>query len=261
MSIQAWSRDGILYEVHDYEPGPASELPRHAHAEYQLSVSFGFPGEYRYRGARHFVPTAALTILHAGEAHVVRDPRDRDAPGRHLMMYVAPSAFRPEPLFRDPVIRDAGLVRLAVATHASSSEPGLRYDELWAEFMARLLGLRDDRPPRGAHAAVARAKAHLEERYDDRVPLRELAEVAHLSPYRLNRVFRDQIGVPPHRYQLNLRIDRAKALLARGEAIAATAAAVGFADQAHLTRHFHRLVGLPPSRYGKILQDSHNAPA
>jgi fermentation-respiration switch protein FrsA (DUF1100 family) len=64
MSIQAWSRDGVLYEVHDYEPGPASELPRHAHAEYQLGVSFGFPGEYRYRGARHYVPTAALTILH-----------------------------------------------------------------------------------------------------------------------------------------------------------------------------------------------------
>jgi AraC-like DNA-binding protein len=260
MSIQAWSRDGVLYEVHDYGPGPASELPRHAHAEYQLSVSFGFPGEYRYRGGRHYVPTAALTILHPGEAHVVRDPRDRDAAGRHLMMYVPPPALHGA-FFPNPVIRDVHLARLAVAFHGASREPGLRHDELWAELATRLLGAREDRPPRRARAAVARARIRLEERFTDRVRLSELAEAAHLSPYRLNRLFREEIGVPPHRYQLSLRIDRAKLLLARGEAIAATAAAVGFADQAHLTRHFHRLVGVPPGRYGKNLQDRHGSPA
>jgi AraC-like DNA-binding protein len=106
--------------------------------------------------------------------------------------------------------------------------------------------------PRGARAAVARARAHLEERWDDSVRLRELADVAGLSPSRLNRRFSAEVGVPPHRYQLDLRVDRAKQLLAGGESIAATAAAVGFADQAHLTRHFRRRVGFTPGRYRRI---------
>jgi AraC-like DNA-binding protein len=251
--IGAWQRDGILYERHEYAPGPAGELPRHAHAEYQLSLTHGFPGEYRYRGARHFVPVGSLTILHPGEAHVVRDPGDRDTAATYLMMYAElPGA----PFFREPVIRDRGLVRLFAALHAASRDGALLQDELLAELCARLSG-RSDRAPGGARAAVARARSHLEERYDERVRLADLAAVARLSPYRLNRLFREEIGVPPHRYQLDVRVDRAKALLARGERIAAVAAAVGFADQSHLTRHFHRLVGLPPSRYvGKNVQDT-----
>jgi AraC-like DNA-binding protein len=252
--IRAWERDGILYERHDYAPGPAGELPRHAHAEYQFSFTHGFPGEYRYRGASHLVPVGSLTILHPGEAHVVRDPGDRDVAATYLMMYVEPPALGGEPFFPNPVIREARLVRPFVALHAAGRHAALLHDELRAELFARLLA-RADRPLRGGRAAVARARTHLEQRYDERVRLHELAEVAHLSPYRLNRLFREEIGVPPHRYQLDLRIDRAKALLARGESIAAVAAAVGFADQSHLTRHFRRLVGLPPSHYGKNVQD------
>jgi AraC-like DNA-binding protein len=250
--IRAWERDGILFERHDYAPGPAGELPRHAHAEYQFSYSAGFPGEYRYRGARHAVPVGSLTILHPGEAHVVSDPYDRDVPATYLMMYAEPEALPGRPFFSQPVILDAALVGLYVAMHVAG---GLAHEELRAELFARLCG-RSDRRPRGARAAVARARAHLEERYGERVRLQELAEVAHLSPYRLNRVFREEVGVPPHRYQLDLRIDRAKLLLARGQPIAAVAADVGFADQAHLTRNFSRLVGLPPSQYGKNVQDS-----
>jgi AraC-like DNA-binding protein len=267
--IRAWVADGVLYEAHDYEPGPAGELPRHAHAEYQLGLSFGFPGEYEYRGARHFVPVDTLTILHPGEAHVTRDPGDRDVAARYLMMYVPAAAFEaPEPFFGDPVVRDRRLVRLATALHAASRDPALLHDELRAELLARLLERvrrGDDRPPRRARAAVARVRAHLEERSADHVGLRELAEIAHLSPERLNRVFRAEVGVPPHRYQLDLRIDRAKRMLARGDGIAAVAAAVGFADQAHLTRQFGRLVGLTPGRYraehGKNVQEPLASPA
>jgi AraC-like DNA-binding protein len=269
--IRAWLTDGVLYEAHDYAPGPAAELHRHAHREYQLGVAYGFPGEYHYRGARHFVPVGAMTVLHPGEAHVVRDPHDRETPARYLMMYLPAEAFQGrQPFFRDPVIRDARLVRLFARLHAAShdGELVLLHDELQAELMARLLeeerrARPADREPRGAHAAVARARAHLEERWDDSVRLPELADVAGLSPYRLNRLFRAEIGVPPHRYQLDLRVDRAKQLLARGESIAAAAAAVGFADQAHLTRHFRRRVGFTPGRYrlieGKNVQEA--APA
>jgi AraC-like DNA-binding protein len=265
--IRAWSRGNVLYERHRYAPGPAAELPRHAHAEYQLCAAFGFPGEYHYRGARHPVPTGTLTVLHPGEAHVVRDPYDRDAAATYLMMYVAPGRFaevasqvagrvEPEPFFGDAVLRDPDLVRLFVALSIASrrAQPGLRVDELLVELLTRMVerhaGVRrNDRRPRRAHAVVARVRAHLEERYHEPMRLRDLASMVHLSPHRLNRIFSEQVGVPPHRYQLNVRIDRVKRRLALGEDIATAAVAAGFADQAHLSRHFRRLVGLPPGRY------------
>lgn len=268
-SIRAWAAEGILYEAYRYQPGPAEELPRHAHAEYQLALSFGFPGEYEYRGARHRVPVGSLTVLHPGEAHTVRDPRDRDAAATFLMMYVPASAFERQPSIAEPVICEPSLVRLATALHAASRDDDevLRHDELRAELLARLgerasSAREGERRSEGVRHGVARARRHLEERSAERVRLGELARVAHLSPHYLNRVFREQVGVPPHRYQLGLRVDRAKALLAAGTSIATVAAAVGFADQAHLTRHFRRHVGLPPGRYrGKNVQDRLPVPA
>ena len=268
-AIRAWSNEGVLYEAYRYAPGPADELPRHAHAEYQLALSFDFPGEYEYRGARHRVPVGSLTVLHPGEAHAARDPRDRDVDATFLMMYVPASAFERQPFIVEPVIRERSLVRLATAVHAASrnDDEVLRHDELRAELLARLAerggGARgDDRRPKSARHGVVRARRHLEERSAERVRLEELARVAHLSPHYLNRVFREQVGVPPHRYQLGLRIDRAKALLAGGTSIATAAATAGFADQAHLSRHFRRHVGLPPGRYhGKNVQDDLRAAA
>jgi AraC-like DNA-binding protein len=254
-SIRAWAADGILYEAYRYAPGPAEELPRHAHAEYQLALSFGFPGEYRYRGARHRVPVESLTVLHPGEAHSVHDPHDRDTAATFLMMYVPARAFERAPFLTEPVIRERSLVRLATALHAASRDGAgvLRHDELRAELLARLAERAGVAPEgaAGARAGVVRARRHLEERFAERVRLGELARVAHLSPHYLNRVFREHVGVPPHRYQIGLRVDRAKALLAGGTSIASAAAAVGFADQAHLSRHFRRHVGLPPGRYGQ----------
>jgi AraC-like DNA-binding protein len=268
-AIRAWATDGILYEAHRYEPGPAEELPRHAHAEYQLALSFGFPGEYHYRGARHRVPVESLTVLQPGEAHTVRDPHDRDATATFLMMYVPAPAFERPPFLPEPVIREHSLVRLATALHAASRDHDdvLRHDGLRAELLARLgergRGAHDDgRSAPAVRHGVQRARCHLEERFAERVRLGELARIAQLSPHYLNRVFREQVGVPPHRYQLGLRVDRAKALLAGGASVASAAAAVGFADQAHLSRHFRRHVGLPPGRYhDKNVQDGRRTPA
>jgi AraC-like DNA-binding protein len=55
----------------------------------------------------------------------------------------------------------------------------------------------------------------------------------------------------PHAYQTKIRIRRAKSLLHAGLPITAVAAEAGFYDQAHLTRHFKRIVGLTPGRYLK----------
>jgi AraC-like DNA-binding protein len=70
-----------------------------------------------------------------------------------------------------------------------------------------------------------------------------------MSPYALLRAFRDETGLPPHAYLNQLRARLARRLLDGGLAPALVAAEAGFADQAHLTRHFKRVVGVPPGSY------------
>ena len=107
--------------------------------------------------------------------------------------------------------------------------------------------------PRGGHehAAVRRARAYLAERWADQVSLAELSSVAGLSRFELARRFRADIGMAPHTFQIDLRIGRARRMLAAGEAPAAVAASCGFADQAHLTRTFRRSVGVTPARFAR----------
>ena len=97
--------------------------------------------------------------------------------------------------------------------------------------------------------AVQQTKRFLDEHYAERVSLVQLAQLMGLSAYHLNRSFRRKFGMPPHEYQLQLRILKAKSFLRLGRAISETALLVGFADQSHFTRHFKRSVGVTPGKF------------
>lgn len=57
------------------------------------------------------------------------------------------------------------------------------------------------------------------------------------------------MGVTPHQYILQRRIEKAKYLLQQGKlSIAEVAATVGFCDQSHFTRYFKRIVGVTPKQ-------------
>lgn len=253
-------------EAHLYGSGRAGETPTHAHAEYQICLSLNFPGEYRYRGASHRVPTGSLSIIHPGEVHTSRDPFDRPAATAYRLLYVPPELIGRVagelsrrhahlPFFADPIVLDAALAGNLLAIHRASRRPAARLgaDSLLLAFLSRLVqrGGVPARtlPPAREHRAVRLARAYLEERFDLPVSLSQLAEVAGLSPFYLTRVFRAQVGMPPHAYQLAVRIGRARKLLAQGCRPAQVAAETGFADQAHLSRHFRRFVGTPPGHY------------
>jgi len=178
------------------------------------------------------------------EPRVVHDWAERDGSVPRAARWV---------VFRDRALRGA----LERAHDSLAAEPtgGLAVDEAVLGAVAALRphlrpGHADrERKHRAEHAAVRRARGHLYERWDQRVTLAELAAVAGLSRFELVRRFGEQNGVSPHAFQTNLRVDRARGLLAAGESPAAVAAACGFADQPHLTRVFKRAVGVSPGRY------------
>jgi AraC-like DNA-binding protein len=100
-----------------------------------------------------------------------------------------------------------------------------------------------------APGAVAVVRDLLADRMTDPPSLAELAELTGLSQFALLRAFRGATGLPPHAYLNQLRVRQARLLLDGGRPAAEVAALTGFADQAHLTRHFKRVVGVPPAAY------------
>lgn len=97
---------------------------------------------------------------------------------------------------------------------------------------------------------VRRAMAYLRERLGDAITLDDLAAHAELDKFHLCRAFRAQIGLPPHAYLTHLRIAWARELLQGGLRASEVATRVGFYDQSQLNRHFRRIVGTTPARFG-----------
>lgn len=93
---------------------------------------------------------------------------------------------------------------------------------------------------------------YIQTHLDQDVKLTNLAAIAQLSPYHFLRLFKQRLGVTPHQYILQCRIDRAKHFLQHSElSIADIARRVGFCDQSHLTRHFKRIVGVTPRQLSR----------
>lgn len=137
----------------------------------------------------------------------------------------------------------------AVAARAPASEQQARLDA----FLDAAGATPATVPARGPSVPVSRARAFLDERFADPVHLDDLERVAGLSRFYLVRRFRSEIGLPPHAYQLALRIDRARSLIGDGVALHDVASRCGFTDQSHLTRHFRRAVGVTPGAYARAL--------
>ena len=117
----------------------------------------------------------------------------------------------------------------------------------WASVGEAVRGSRGGLPGRKLRAVLEYIHQHL---VTD-LTLRDLAAIAHLSPYHFARLFKVSTGLPPRQYVIARRVEWAKQLL-RGEddlTLAQIAARAGFCDQAHLTRHFKRFVGVTPKRF------------
>jgi AraC-like DNA-binding protein len=274
--VRAFSHGGVLLESYRYAPGHAAETPRHSHSDYQLCFSPNFPGEYRYRGESHAVPVGSLSVIHPGEIHSAHDPRDREILAEYRMVYVKPPVFQRVaaeitghekglPSFPVPVVLDEHLARSFLGMHmvlegsASALEKDSRLLSVLSEFVVRWASERLSPKRLGNEPrAVELAREYLEDDPAGNVSLEELSRIASLSPYHLCRVFKKEVGIPPHAYQINVRLDRAKNLLLRGWPISEVVRQSGFYDQSHFTHSFKRLVGVTPGSYAKnskIFQD------
>jgi len=169
------------------------------------------------------------------------------------------SSLAPRLFFEDSTLLETAL-KLAALIESGGSEH--RYAEALGVVLAhevmRMNASRDSAlaPINGGLAAWQRRKAvaYIEERLAESISLAELAQLVGLSACYFCRAFRQSFGMPPQRYQLAQRVERAKALLAKHAAsVTDVGLAVGYNDASAFCTAFRRLTGLTPSAYRRSL--------
>lgn len=237
---------------------------RHTHDGYAIGIIEAGTEEFFYRGATHQAHAGELVIIHPGEVH---NGHAGEAAGWcYRMLYPAVDlvmqaaeevgAAASEPYFQ-PVISDRALVNQFRHLHQTLENSDSQIERqsrllIWIGRMIQRYGERCGYHPSGQKVTgleIRRAQDYLHSHYAEPVSLEQLADLAQLTPMRLLRGFRRVTGLPPHAYQVQLRVRQAKQLLAIGLPIVQVAAETGFADQSHLNRHFKRLVGVTPGQY------------
>ncbi|MBD1998577.1 helix-turn-helix transcriptional regulator [Oculatella sp. FACHB-28] len=265
-TVKAWQVNDLLLELYHYVPGSIEPIPKHSHEDYQIGFSSDSIGEYFYRGTCHHVPMESFSILHTDEPHKSREVTWFDTPCSFWMLYIKPNLFyevteqligcSTMPFFKHPVITDCDLATkfLQFCGAIEQRVSRLEQESLQLSFLSSLIqryaDVQDSSQLIGKQQhQIKQIREYLEEHLEENVSLEYLAQMVNLSPYYLNRVFRKEVGIPPHKYQIQVRIDHAKALLQQGLSVKQVAEQLGFADVSHFTRHFKQLVQVTPGQY------------
>ncbi|MGH8028094.1 MAG: helix-turn-helix domain-containing protein [Pseudoxanthomonas sp.] len=159
----------------------------------------------------------------------------------------------------DPVIRNL-LLAVLPALKDPASVSALFVDHVAfaiTAHVAQAYGGASDRSKasRGGLAAWQErlAKDLLDAAVDTDISLSRLALECSLSTRHFARAFHQSVGMPPHRYLLKRRIDRAKQLLQFSrQSLSEIATACGFADQSHFTRVFRAAVDMTPGAWRRL---------
>jgi AraC-like DNA-binding protein len=237
----------------------------HMHDFYAVSLNFGGQGAFYCRRALRDAMPGTCNLIAPGELHTGQAASDDGWTYRNLYIETALMArllqsldWRrpPDVRFKFPLVNDAVLAtRLAqVFASLSASNSLLQNESLLLSVVARLAtdhfvpgqSLRD---PGYEHAAVRRIRKWLDAHPEQNASVHSLAAIAGLSPYYLVRAFHKHVGIPPHQYQKNVRVLRARKLLKSGATISEVAYLAGFCDQSHLNRCFKTTLGVTPGKY------------
>ncbi len=233
------------------------------HERYAVCACRKANASWRYRGSEYSLQDHDVMLLEPGEIHRntwVHEPADFKVVLIPLELFVDAAKELGQPLaphFRLALV-DGFKSRLfnAVYRLGEAIENGATILEQQCRFVVcvrLLLEQAEQRPPQdpigNAHRAVERARIYLREHYAEPVSLAELANLTRLSRFHLVHAFTRYAGLPPHAYQIHIRIERARAMLLRGIPPVEVASIVGFADQSHFNRHFKRIWRVTPSRY------------
>jgi AraC family transcriptional regulator len=262
---------GITVESHCI---PSLEMPEHYIEGHRLMVHVGAPTVFEWKeGDRWRQTTLKLgdfCLQSHGETNAPRWQNDLEFLAIALDPDFVNEIFRdtkaPEKISFQPQRGQVDPIITQFATRFKAElESGHYGGELYSEsmglaFALHLLEHHGDRTlkltrPRGKLSALQLRQIieYIHEHLTHEISLVELATQANLSAYHFTRLFKQSIGLSPHQYVLQNRVERAKKLILISKTLSLTEVglAVGFYDQSHFTKAFKQVVGVSPKVFAK----------
>lgn len=243
-------------------------FPKHFHESYGIGLSDRGTGVIHCQGTKYTTPPGQLIFFHPGEVH--SGYANEQEPWTYRMMYLditlvskvlegySPTVSFPETTFCNKAIAAAFILTHDLFTQSAST---LEHEAFLHNFV-KLLVQQTKNQSRTEQTVrdfktVKLVREYLEENYRDNISITTVANLTGLSPNYLVTAFRREVGIPPHSYQTQVRVQRAKYDLHTQKPLAQVAIDAGFCDQSHFNRCFKRLVGVTPGYYreSNFIQD------
>lgn len=242
------------------------------HETYTVATMDDGMGEYACGNEIRRTAPGDVTIWEPGDLHRVRRI-DNDA--KHGLSVASVRAFLFEPSLVYRAAEECGVPGTALhvrereqsapqvfrrvsALHDALQRPASRLEResrLAGVLEALVRNWLDHRPsprrPDPQRRAVRRAADYLIANWSRPVTLEELVLEAGVNRFTLLRAFSREVGCTPHAFLVQVRLAKARRLLARRTPPALVAALTGFSDQSHMIRSFRKAAGVTPGRYLK----------
>jgi AraC family transcriptional regulator len=259
--VQATSHDRVEYSFRS---------PVHLLAAYEHGARR--EGESYVEGlSRSTLRDVAKKLTFAPAGHEYREWHDPRTPTGVTYFYLDPaelqaefdedaSEFTPRLFFEDPTIWSTA-AKLRQAIQSPRIESRLYVEALGVVLIHELIRLNRGAPRAEVHIRGGLATwqervvtGYIDEHLSDQIPLAMLAQLVRLSTYYFCRAFKQSFGVPPHRYHIQRRIERAKILLAgRKHSVTEVGLTLGFSETSSFTATFRKITGQTPSSYCRSL--------
>lgn len=240
------------------------KFPPHLHDEFAFGViERGAQSFQDGHGQRTIMPQGTICIINPGQMHEGRPASDI---GWDYRMIYVPTAGLAAALkgadleiesglyFPDTVIDDPDTLRLLHEAHVCSESADASRLEKASRLTQAIYQLalrhgqtkRPTQPHSPVPGIVKRAREYIDAHVSDNPSLDAIADAAGMSPFHLLREFKKAIGVAPHAYLMQRRVERAKHLLLQNQTLRQVSIEMGYSDQGHLSREFTRFFGVPP---------------
>jgi len=278
--LRSWAefeRDHFPITVQRWYPQPPSAL--HTHDYFEIVVIQRGRGTHVTEGEEYTVTAGDVFVIGGQRSHLYCDAEDlwlvdimyfpdkvilpardlRTLAGYHALFTLEPT-YRKLHSFESRLrlsILDLGTVnRLIDILEKELVEKVPGYTVMATTFFLQLVTtlsrMYDQAPdlPSRELLRLGKAISFLEQNYQNRITVEEVAEVAHMSVRNFQRVFHKVFGVSVIDYLIRLRVSHAAYLLQqRDKSVTQIAFEVGFQESSYFSRQFRRFMGVNPKDY------------